>query len=254
MIRRTLFCVLGCYLFFIGANPVVAVAADNPYVKIVDRNVFGLKPPAPPPSPESLRPPPPKITLTGITTIGGVKRVLMRVPLPARPPEPAKEESFMMTEGQRDGEIEVLEIDERTGTVRIKNYGSEMTLNLDKDGAKPQNSMAGLPNMVPTLNNGMPMPHTIPTTTLPPRTLRVPPQPPQIPPPNPNPPPTATVTPSTGMIQEPQPRPLDEDEQILMIETQRAKALDEGDHGMAKILPPTPLTSEIMGDANPLPQ
>src|SRR6185369_4701692 len=220
MMRRTFVCVLGGCLFFMGLNPMVAVSSDNPYGKIVDRNIFGLKPPPPPPSPESLKPPPPKIVLTGVTTIGGTKRVLMRVPMPARPPEPAKEESLMMTEGQRDGDIEVLEIDEKSGTVRLRNYGTEMTLNLDKDGAKPQTTpVAGLPATVPTLNGTIPPPpRTIPTS-MPPRTLRVPPNPQGTENPAGN-----GFRPASGMNMQPGIQPqaaLSPEEQVLMIEAQR---------------------------------
>src|SRR5438876_6958948 len=84
--------------------------SGNPYQGIVDRNVFALKPPPAPQRPEDNKPPPPTIKLTGITTILGNKRVLMNVQMPAKPPEPAKLQSFILTEGQRDGEIEVLEI------------------------------------------------------------------------------------------------------------------------------------------------
>src|SRR3954454_9852421 len=89
---------------------------SNPYQGIVDRNVFGLKPPPVAPRPEDNKPPPPKIILTGITTILGNKRALMNVAMPPKPPDPAKQKSFILAEGQRDGDIEVLEIDETSGT------------------------------------------------------------------------------------------------------------------------------------------
>src|SRR5262245_54637973 len=91
-----------------------AITADNPYQGIVDRNVFVLKAPAPPADPnEANKPQPAKITPTGVTTILGNKRVLFKVQQPARPPEPAKEMSYILAEGQREGQIEVLEIDEK---------------------------------------------------------------------------------------------------------------------------------------------
>src|SRR5947208_16694459 len=49
-------------------------ANPNPYQGIVDRNVFGLKPPPPPPAPPEPPKPPVNITLTGITTVLGKKR------------------------------------------------------------------------------------------------------------------------------------------------------------------------------------
>jgi len=245
--RRTFTWILGSYLFFMGVSFTVAVSADNPYVKIVDRNVFSLKAPVPPPSPESLKPPPPKITLTGITTILGIKRVLMKVPMPARPPEPAREESLMLTEGERSGDIEVLEINEKTGTVKISNFGTVMTLSLDKDALKPSGggaAMPSLPGTVPTLP-GAGQPGANPRG-IPPRTLRLPGNPqagssqPELTPSG------ATVaisprsTPVPANLMSPE-------EQAVILEANRAEALDRGDAN-AKIFPTTELTKELMGE------
>lgn len=128
-------CVLSVLLLCAGGNATGADSA-NPYQGIVDRNVFGLKPPPTLPRPEDNKPPAPKITLTGITTILGNKRALMNVAMPAKPPEPAKQKSFILAEGQRDGEIEVLEIDETSGTVKVDDFGTVMVLDINKDGAK----------------------------------------------------------------------------------------------------------------------
>jgi hypothetical protein len=129
--------------------------STNPYQAIVDRNVFGLKPPPPPPDPEAAKPPPVKITLTGITTILGDKRVLMKTPPPAAKPgeAPKGEQSFILKEGQREGDIEVLEIDEKAASVKVNNGGTVVTLTLAKDGSKlapgpvpvPVPSMPGAP-------------------------------------------------------------------------------------------------------------
>src|SRR5215831_18990314 len=101
---------------------------------IIDRNVFGLKPQASNESNVPAPTPPPKLTLTGITTILGNKRALLSTPpVPNKPAE-----SFMLTEGQRDGEIEVLEINEIAGTVKVMNHGVEQTLDFITDGAKLQ--------------------------------------------------------------------------------------------------------------------
>jgi hypothetical protein len=129
-----------------------AADATNPYQAIVDRNVFGLKPPPPPPKTEPDKPPPPKITLNGITTIFGKPRAVMSVQLPARPPEPSKPQSFILAEGQRDGDLEVLEINEKLdgGTVKVSNSGTVQTLSMDKDGAKiPNTAAAPVPGAPP---------------------------------------------------------------------------------------------------------
>jgi hypothetical protein len=132
-------------------------SSGNPYQAIVARNVFGLKPPAPPPDPEANKPPPPKIFLTGITTIFGNKRALLKLTPPAKPGEPAKEEAFTLGEGQREGELEVLEIDEKAGTVKVNDYGTVLSLNFDDNGIKMPGTPA--PGAAP---GGAPRPGFVP--------------------------------------------------------------------------------------------
>jgi hypothetical protein len=76
----------------------------------------------------------------GITTILHDKRALLKVYFPARPPEPAKEVSCILTPGQREGPIEVLAIDETTGSVKVNNSGTEMVLNLARDGPRHEDT------------------------------------------------------------------------------------------------------------------
>lgn len=131
-----LICTVAGVALCTSGNAVTSDASGNPYQGIVDRNVFGLKSPPPPPDPEANKPPPPKIFLTGITTILGNKRALLKTTPPAKPGEPAKEQSFTLGEGQREGEIEVLEINEKACTVKVNDYGTITTLDFDKDGVK----------------------------------------------------------------------------------------------------------------------
>src|SRR5215475_5255978 len=102
-----------------AADAIVGDNSGNPYQGIVDRNVFGLKPPPPPPAAEPQLPPAPKVTITGITTILGNKRVLLEVAIPAKGTEPAKKQSYILAEGQRDGDMEVMQIDEKSGDVKL---------------------------------------------------------------------------------------------------------------------------------------
>ncbi len=156
--EKTLVCLLGGFLL---ANSASALTAGNPYQSaIVDRNVFGLKSPPPPPDPsESKKDPPVNLTLTGITTILGNKRVLMKsAPQPGKPGEAAKELSYILTEGQRDGEVEVLTIDEVRGAVKVRNAGVELTLTFEKNGSKlpATQAPAAPPPNVPTLPGAIP--------------------------------------------------------------------------------------------------
>ena len=146
---KALLCALSLLVFWTGSRAMATeTSGGNPYQAIVDRNVFGLKPPAPPPDPEANKPPPPKITLTGIYTMGGNKRVLMKVQVPARPPEPAKEVPLTLAEGQRDGDVEVLEIDTVARTVKVNNSGTVTSLDFTNNGVKIASAAppGGMPN------------------------------------------------------------------------------------------------------------
>jgi hypothetical protein len=128
----------------VAAMPALAVNIEEnpsktPYQGIVDRNVFGLRPPPPPPDPEANKPPPPKITLTGITTILGNARALMKTPPPPAgkgSEAPKGDQYYTLSVGERQGDIEVLEIDTTGGSVKVNNAGTVVTLTFDKDGAK----------------------------------------------------------------------------------------------------------------------
>jgi hypothetical protein len=144
-----------------------ADAPQNPYQAVVERNVFGLKPPPPPPDPEANKPPLPKITLTGIITVGGTKRALMKTPppvgAPAKPGEPPKtEQSYILSVDEREGDLQVLEIDEKAGSVKV-NYGGNVTeLTFEKDGVKgpptPAPGALPVPGMPQPMRNAAAMP------------------------------------------------------------------------------------------------
>jgi hypothetical protein len=152
----------------VGAHAVADVSVRH-YNDIPDRNVFGLKPP--PSQPPATNPPAqlPKITLTGITTILGNKRALMMVaPVAVKPGEKVNELSMILTEGQREGEIEVLQIDEKRGSVKVNNAGTVMLLTFEKDGARlpatpaPVPGRPGVPLPLPSVTNSRPNPLTPP--------------------------------------------------------------------------------------------
>lgn len=164
--RRLLLCAFTALVFWMVTRAMGnETSGENPYQAIVDRNVFALKPPPPPPDPEANKPPPPKILLTGIYEMGGIKRVLMKVAMPARPPEPAKEVPMTLSEGQREGEIEVLEIDTVARTAKVNNFGTVTSLDFTNNGAKMVAAAApgrppgpGMPAGMAAPSPGMPNP------------------------------------------------------------------------------------------------
>ena len=137
-----------------------ADASANPYSGIIERNSFGLKAPVNPA--DLIKPPAPvvaDIKLQGISTILGRKQVLMKIKVPAKPPEPAKDQSFVFVEGQREGEVEVKEIDPVQETVKVDNAGTMLSLNMKDHSDRPSAGPAGpaaavLPGAVP----GVPSP------------------------------------------------------------------------------------------------
>jgi hypothetical protein len=161
--------VLSSFLLSTGAQAIIPNPSGNPYQGITERNIFGLKPPPAPPGPEETKAPPPKIKLTGITTILGRKQALLLVEVPAKPPQGAREESYILTEGQRDGDIEVLAIDEKAGTVKVDNRGTILTLDFVNNGVKLPSTPGALPpGMIPMPIMNNPGPGVINPGNMPP--------------------------------------------------------------------------------------
>ncbi len=142
---RVLVCALGMLVLCAGARG--SAADSNPYNAIIERNVFGLRPPPPPPAPPEKKEPPPDIFLTGIITVLKPKLALLQIPaIPAKGREPAKPpQSFELAEGQRDGNLEVLAIDEKARTVKVNYGGSVLSLNFKDNGIKHPASAKPMP-------------------------------------------------------------------------------------------------------------
>jgi hypothetical protein len=245
-LRRCLFSGLLTVAWLYGQPLRASVApAENPYTPIVERNVFGLVPIPPPPvavDPATLVPPP-KITPNGIMTLFGKLQVLFKVAGVTHPGLPPKDESYVMCEGDRQDDIEVQKIDQPSATITFNNHGVVQVLPLvastggtvasPPPGAVPPPGMPG-PGMAP--GNG---PHFgfggrfgrgrgVATGGNP----------------NAGAPPEAAAAP---VASEPAPEAITPENQIIMIEAQRMKALQEGDP-VSKILPITPLTSQVTGN------
>ncbi len=127
------------------------VLPNNPYAPIVVRNVFGLNP-APTNDPTATpAEPPPKITLNGIMSILGRLQALYKVAGTAKAGQPPKDESYILGEGQRQDEIEVIQIDEKANLVTFNNHGTVQEIPLAK-----ANASAG---STPTSAQGRPGPN-----------------------------------------------------------------------------------------------
>jgi hypothetical protein len=103
-----------------------ACAQTNPFEAILTKNIFGLVPIPPPP--EQPKPALPKITLTGITTVTGPARALLKMAPPAGASNPGGERFFNLKAGEREGDLEVLEINEKPGSVVVNYSGTTITL------------------------------------------------------------------------------------------------------------------------------
>jgi hypothetical protein len=130
-------CITGTLMVLGGVGAAIpAEQSGSAYHSIVDRNVFGLKAPPPPPDPEATKPPPSKITLQGITTLLGRKLVLMKVMVPGNKPGAKSEEvPLTLTVGQKQEDVEVLEIhEEEPKWVKVNNSGVIVSLNFKDNG------------------------------------------------------------------------------------------------------------------------
>lgn len=118
-----------------GAHADDSVLPNNPYAPIVVRNMFGLNPPQSVDPTNATPADLPKIIPNGIMSIFGKWQVLFKVAVPAKSGQPAKDESYILSEGQRQDEIEVIQIDEVNSLVTFNNHGTVQELPLVKANA-----------------------------------------------------------------------------------------------------------------------
>jgi hypothetical protein len=137
------------------ASAAASDGADNPYQAILARNIFALKDPPPPPDTTPPPPPLPQVELIGIADVFGVKKALVKIAEGAKPVDMNKDPTVVMAVGQREKDLEVLEIDERAASVKVRNRGTEAVLVFKKDKlvlptAPPvaPNPAVGLPGFV----------------------------------------------------------------------------------------------------------
>ena len=216
-------------------------AGGNPYAPIAERNVFGLLPiPTNPPVENTAPAGLPKITLNGIQNIFGKMQAIFKVaaaagaprPMaapPGQPGQPApqppnKDQSYMLAEGERQDDIEVVKINEAEATVTFNNHGTVQTLTLQAAGGA--GGAGGVTNRPPVQLGGL--------NRLPPPAV---------------PAPSGMVN-DKGIYQ-PGGTPagaaavssMTPEQRILAIEAMRARYRQTGDP-RANILPPTPMTPQ----------
>lgn len=121
----------------------VAEPKDHAYYKVIlVRNPFDLKDPPPPPPVETTNVAPVKLDVkfTGITAHSGGKKAWFMIP-----PQPGKTKDpkyLSMSEGEKEGDLQVLEIDEKEATVKILNAGVPVVLNFKEYGLAAPTALA----------------------------------------------------------------------------------------------------------------
>ena len=106
---------------------------DSRYEAIVDRNIFRLtSPPPPPAAPTNTEALDRVIELSGITSISGKKKAWFIVKAKG-----AKEPEYInLGENERQGFLEVVNISEAEGEVKVVNSGNAMTLSFKNNAPK----------------------------------------------------------------------------------------------------------------------
>jgi len=106
------------------------------------------------------------VEITGIMATFGKKEVLLRVTEASAVGQPAAAaRSLILREGGKDGMIEVVKIDVKNGTVRIKNAGREQTLStagISPPGAVTTVTSTSTTTELQTIAPELPAPRTVP--------------------------------------------------------------------------------------------
>jgi hypothetical protein len=138
---------------------------DNPYKVILDRNPFGLRPAPQQPDLPPTNAPKAEVKFTGITGVGSSKRAWLMIP--TGPGRTQIKYLNNLAEGDSDGDIKVVEINEKETTVKILNAGTPLTLNFQEHGlTAPAAPVVPLPGVVP-MPGVVPPPGVVPAPGIP---------------------------------------------------------------------------------------
>jgi hypothetical protein len=156
--EKTLAWGAGLFLLASGALAVTedSLSSERDYRVIIDRNPFNLKPPVPPAPPQTNPPAPPKedVLLTGIASIPSLRAYFM-----TKPPQGKSPEYYSLGPDESRNGLEVLGIDIRGKSVRVKNSGIESVMTFAANGVKAPSGPApppGAPGAVPVNPGAMP--------------------------------------------------------------------------------------------------
>ena len=130
--KRTLLFAAGALLAVATVRGDVAGLKDNPYKVILDINPFRLKDPPPLTKQPATNVVKLDVRITGITSVGRTKRAWLVILSGAGRPQPKYLNN--LSEGDRDGDLQIVEINEEEGTVKILNAGITVTLNFREYG------------------------------------------------------------------------------------------------------------------------
>ena len=166
---------LGGILLAAAARADVAEPAGNPYQVILDRNPFGLKPPpaivaTPPTNPVV----PANIKFTGITSDKTGPKAWLMIPGQPGGKNPNPQYLNGLAEHEKQGDIEVLEINEKESTVKILNAGALVELNF-KDNGLPTPPSLIVPGTGSPPHGGpgaLPAPGIVPASGTPPPAVK----------------------------------------------------------------------------------
>jgi hypothetical protein len=150
-VGKIVICLASGLVFNTGLCVDNVVLPDNPYAPIVAHNIFRLNPPQAVDAAEAV--PPPKITPNGIMTIFGTTQALFVVEGVNKPGQTGKNGSYILSEGQRQDDIEVTRIDEKSGVVTFNNHGVVQEIPLVKAPAITISS-SPTPGAVPVIQSG----------------------------------------------------------------------------------------------------
>jgi hypothetical protein len=143
-------CLAGVVALNAGLRADSIVLPNNPYAPIVVRNVFDLNPVPKVDASIVDANPPPKITPNGIMDVFGHLQVLFKASDPATPGQTPKDNSYILGEGQRQDDIEVVKINEKGGIVTFNNHGTVQELPLASAAASSAPAAAMMNPNIPS--------------------------------------------------------------------------------------------------------